>query len=266
MFSIPIGISITITSITTITTVTVIAIAIANTISKLISNMVGIAITISVMGVFAYGIKRRCYIDTDGDYFIWANIIIRDLKGMYMTKSSSDTENSREPAYVQRWKEHTTGFDRVQSVVFALQEPRTAGWIADEAHVSEPTTRDHLSRLVDLGILITDDTSRGQTYYPDPIYSRLTALRDLVTENTEVELAEQAAEIQRDIEEWKQEYGEDIPSDLRVTVANENLSAQEAHDRLNVAADWESANYYLSLLRDAIDHYDTYTARPPASA
>lgn len=183
-----------------------------------------------------------------------------------MTKSPSDTENSTEPAYVQRWKEHTTGFDRVQSVVFALQEPRTAGWIADEAHVSEPTTRDHLSRLVDLGILITNDTSRGQTYYPDPIYSRLTALRDLVAENTEVELAEQAAEIQRDIEEWKQEYGEDVPSDLRVTVANENLSAQEAHDRLNVAADWESANYYLSLLRDAIDHYDTYTARPPASA
>lgn len=180
-----------------------------------------------------------------------------------MTKSSSD--ETTEPVYVRQWKDRTTGFDRVQSVAFALQEPRTAGWIADEAHVSEPTTRDHLSRLVDLGVLVTDDTSNGQTYYPDPIYSRLTALRDLVAKNTEVELAEQAAEIQHDIESWQQEYDADIPSDLRVTVATEEISAEEARDRLRIAADWESAKYHLSLLRDAIDHYDTYTARPPAS-
>lgn len=183
-----------------------------------------------------------------------------------MTESPSDTQDNAEPAYIQRWKAHTTGFDRVRSVAFAAQEPRTAGWVATEAHVSEPTTRDHLTRLVDLGILVADDTSRGRTYYPDPIYSRLTALRDIVTENTEVELAEQAAEIQRDIENWKRKYRADSPSDLRVAVTNEDLSAEEIRDYLRVAADWESALYHLSLLRDAIDHYDTYTARPSASA
>ncbi|WP_227379105.1 DUF7342 family protein [Haladaptatus halobius] len=183
-----------------------------------------------------------------------------------MTEPPSDGENSQEPASVERWKEHTTGFDRVRSVAFALQEPRTAGWIADEAYVSEPTTRDHLARLVDLGILVTNDTSGGRTYYPDPIYSRLTALRELVDANTAAELAEQAAEIQRDIEAWKDEYGVSDSSSLRATVAGEDLSADEARTRLRRADDWASAKYHLSLLRDAIDHYDTYTARPSASA
>ncbi|WP_266080687.1 winged helix-turn-helix domain-containing protein [Haladaptatus caseinilyticus] len=183
-----------------------------------------------------------------------------------MTDSSSDSGKGTDPSYVQRWKEQTTGFDRVRSVAFALQEPRTAGWIADEAYVSEPTTRNHLSRLVDLGILVTDDTSNGRTYYPDPIYSRLTALRELVNENSAAELAEQAVAIQRDIEAWKHEYEVDDPSGLRATVAGEELAAEEARTRLQQADDWGSAKYHLSLLRDAIDHYDTYTARPSASA
>ena len=183
-----------------------------------------------------------------------------------MTDSSSDPQNNTELAYVQRWKKHTTGFDRVRSVAFALEEPRSAGWIADEAHVSEPTTRDHLTRLVDLGVLITDDTSRGRTYYPDPIYSRLTALRELIEKNTETDLAEQAAEIQHDIEEWKREFNAGTPSDLRVAVTRDELSAEEAHEYLRHAAEWDSALYHLSLLRDAIDHYDIYTARPSASA
>ncbi len=202
----------------------------------------------------------------DVDYFICGKIITREFKEVSMTEPPSDGENSQEPASVERWKEHTTGFDRVRSVAFALQEPRTAGWIADEAYVSEPTTRDHLARLVDLGILVTNDTSGGRTYYPDPIYSRLTALRELVDANTAAELAEQAAEIQRDIEAWKDEYGVSDSSSLRATVAGEDLSADEARTRLRRADDWASAKYHLSLLRDAIDHYDTYTARPSASA
>jgi hypothetical protein len=202
----------------------------------------------------------------DVDYFICGKIITREFEEVSMTEPPSDGENNQEPASVERWKEHTTGFDRVRSVAFALQEPRTAGWIADEAYVSEPTTRDHLARLVDLGILVTNDTSGGRTYYPDPIYSRLTALRELVDANTAAELAEQATEIQRDIEAWKDEYGVSDSSSLRATVAGEDLSADEARTRLRRADDWASAKYHLSLLRDAIDHYDTYTARPSASA
>jgi len=176
---------------------------------------------------------------------------------------SRDAED--EPAYVSRWKEATTGFDRVRSVASSLEEPRTAGWIADESHVSEPTTRNHLERLVDLGVLVTDESTRGKTYYPDPVYTRLTAIQELVAENSESDLTQQATAIQADIETWKAEYDPESPRSLRASVTDD-ISVEDAQQRLRIAADWESAQYQLSLLRDAIDHYETYTAHPPASA
>jgi len=170
-----------------------------------------------------------------------------------------------EPAYVSQWKEATTGFDRVRSVASSLEEPRTAGWIAGEAHVSEPTARNHLERLVDLGVLVTNESTRGKTYYPDPIYTRLMAIQELVAENSEAELTQQATAIQADIESWKAEYDVESPRPLRASVTGD-ISVEDAQQRLHTAEDWESAQYQLSLLRDAIDHYETYTARPPASA
>lgn len=183
-----------------------------------------------------------------------------------MTDEQARNDGDDEPAHVQSWKQHTTGFDRVRSVSSALQKPRTAGWIAAEAHVSEPTARNHLSRLVDLGVLTTDESDRGKTHYPDPIYTRLTALQELVTSNTETELAEQATSVRQDIEDWKDRYGVETPRELRASIANESIPAEESRDRLRAAADWESAQYQLSLLRDAIDHYDTYSSGRTASA
>ncbi len=176
----------------------------------------------------------------------------------------ADSREDDEPAYVSRWKDATTGFDRVRSVASSLEGPRTAGWIADEAHVSEPTTRNHLERLVDLGVLVTDESARGKTYYPDPVYTRLTAIQELVAENSEADLTQQATAIQADIETWKTEYNVESPRSLRASVTDD-VSVEDARQRLRIAADWESAQYQLSLLRDAIDHYETYTSRPPAS-
>src|SRR6056297_3343451 len=135
-----------------------------------------------------------------------------------------------EPAYVSRWKEATTGFDRVRSVASSVEEPRIAGWIADEAHVSEPTTRGHLERLVDLGVLVTDESARGRTYYPDPVYTRLTAIQELVAENAEGDLTQQATAIQADIEAWKTEYDIESPRSLRASVT-EDVTVEEAQER-----------------------------------
>lgn len=183
-----------------------------------------------------------------------------------MTDDRAGEDGNDDPDYVQSWTEHTTGFDRVRAVSSALDEPRTAGWIATEAHVSEPTARNHLARLVDLGVLTTADSERGKAYFPDPIYTRLTALQELVANNTEVELTEQATRIQREVADWQDRFGVDTPRELRASIADEEISIEAAQDRLRAAADWESARYQLSLLRDAIDHYDTYSSGRTASA
>lgn len=69
---------------------------------------------------------------------------------------------------IEHWVEETSGFDRVRSVAFALQQPRTAGEVAEQAHVVEKTARDHLGRLVEIDLLLESDDSTPVTYYPDP--------------------------------------------------------------------------------------------------
>lgn len=73
---------------------------------------------------------------------------------------------------IERWIDQTSAFDRVRSVAFSLQNPQTAGQIADSAHVSEKTSRNHLTRLVEMDAVF-ERADKGPTmYYPDPAYMR----------------------------------------------------------------------------------------------
>lgn len=156
------------------------------------------------------------------------------------------------------WVENTSAFDRVKSVVLTLSEPRTAGWIAEESHVSENTARSHLTRLADLGVLSTTSTPDGTGYVPDPIYTRSRDLRELVDANSEEELAEAAVDLQGQLDEFRDRYDVDTPSALRASVAGEDVDAATARTRLSDASDWEYARFRLSLIREALEHYDTY--------
>jgi len=167
----------------------------------------------------------------------------------------------------ETWIENTTAFDRVRSVASSVSEPRSAGWIADEAHVAENTARRHLERLAELGILAVSTTESGTAYYPDPIYTRSQDLRELVKNHSEDELAAQAAAIQETLDELRTKYGVESPSDLRVTIAERTLPPEDVRERLADASDWEHARYRLSLIRDVLEHYETYnTSSRPASA
>jgi hypothetical protein len=44
---------------------------------------------------------------------------------------------------VKAWKEHTSAFDRVRSVIETASQPRSASAIAEEALVAENTARTH---------------------------------------------------------------------------------------------------------------------------
>lgn len=166
----------------------------------------------------------------------------------------------------ETWIEQTTAFERVKSVALTVSDARTADWIAEEAHVSENTARTHLSHLAELGVLTTSSTNKGTTYAPDPIYTRSQDIRELVQNHTEDQLASHAVDLQADIDTYRTAYEADSPAALRVSIAESELSPTEARNRLETASDWEYARYRLSLVRDALDHYDTYTSRRSASA
>lgn len=166
---------------------------------------------------------------------------------------------------VTAWKEHTTAFDRVQSVATTVSQPRSASYIADEAHVAENTARDHLDRLVSLNVLLKTERESGTVYAPDPLHTRIQTLRDLLDEHDREGLLELKAKLQSRIEGWQADYGVDSPSELRAQAAETDTAAQ-TRELNTTASDWELARYRLTILEDAIENYATYTQDDRASA
>ncbi|QZP38225.1 winged helix-turn-helix domain-containing protein [Halobaculum magnesiiphilum] len=174
----------------------------------------------------------------------------------------SDEPSDDESEWVRTWKANASAFDRVKSVTMTLSEPQPVSWIAEEAAVSPNTARDHLRRLIDLGVVTATETAGTRHYFPDPLYTRLRDVRELLQDTTREELSEQAAELKTDIAAWKREYDVDSPAALREQAASDGVSAEEAYERTRVASDWDLARYRLSLVQDAIENYDLWTADP----
>jgi hypothetical protein len=170
-----------------------------------------------------------------------------------------------DPPGVEAWKEHTTAFDRVQSVATTVSKPRPVSYIADEAHVAENTARNHLERLVSLNVLLKTEHDDGTLYSPDPLHTRIQTLRDLLEEHDRDGLIELKAEVQSKIEAWETEYNADSPDKLRAGAAKTDTASQTREFR-KTASDWELALYRLSVLEDAIENYATYSTDFRASA
>ena len=166
---------------------------------------------------------------------------------------------------VRAWKEHTTAFDRVQSVGTTVSKPRPASYVADEAHVAENTARDHLERLVDLSVLLKTERDGGTLYSPDPLHVRIRTVRDLLEEHDRDGLIDLKIELQSRIEDWETDYSVDAPDGLRSRAA-ETDTAPRTRELKRTARDWELARYRLSVLEDAIEYYETYTSDFRASA
>ena len=166
----------------------------------------------------------------------------------------------------ERWVEETSAFDRVRSVAFALQQPRTAGQIAESAHVSEKTARDHLRRLVEMDVMLEETGEGPTTYYPDPAYMRYREVRTLAREHDRDELTDIVATLKRDIEEWRDEFDVETPDELRASVADADVSEESVYERQQIAEDWEYTEHRLGLIKDALDEYDRLTTRPAATA
>jgi DNA-binding transcriptional ArsR family regulator len=175
---------------------------------------------------------------------------------------SPEEASNDEPEWIGTWKEHASAFDRVKSVTMTLSEAQPAPWIAEEAAVSPNTARDHLHRLIDLGVVTATEKGGTRRYYPDPLYTRLRDVRELLRETTKQELSEQAADLKNDIAAWKAEYDADSPDVLRERAAADDVSAEQAYEFVRIASDWELARYRLSLVQDAIENYDTWTSDP----
>ena len=163
------------------------------------------------------------------------------------------------------WKEHQSAFDRVRAVAVTVSEPKPADWIAEQAHVAGNTARDHLQRLVEMNVLRTATGGTATRYEPDPLYTRMQALRDLLDNRTRDDLLELRGDLQEQVEEWKSKYDTDSPSELRERAAHTD-TAEATREMRRTANDWNIIAYRLQLVEDAIEHYADYAGSTPAPA
>lgn len=175
-----------------------------------------------------------------------------------MPEYSVDEDGAERQRSAETWVEETSAFDRVMSVALSVDEPETATWIADEAHVAETTARSHLERLVDLRVLTSATNHGPTTYSPDAGYLRFRRVSALVEERSKDEIVKYVAELKADIESWKNEYGVEGPDELRTKATADGVSAAETREYMQVASEWDSREDEKSIAREAVERYDQF--------
>ncbi len=155
--------------------------------------------------------------------------------------------------------EQATTIARIRAVAMTAREPKNAGEIADSAGVARNTAEKYLSQLVETNTLTTIQQGRETCYYPDPVTQYFDQIRDLVETHQKDDLTAELAAIRDDIEEWKESYEVDSPDELRASVGDE-ISAAERRQRQHDAEDWEYYEHQATLIKQAIQLYDTIEA------
>jgi len=160
---------------------------------------------------------------------------------------------------IETWKEHTTAFDRVRSIAQGLSQPQTAGYIANEAAVSETTAHSHLKRLVDMNIIREITDTDAVRYEPDPLYTRFAMLRSLIDKHDHQELLKLKSDLQQQVEQFTEEQQRSSPAELRKYGAETDTSS-ETEQLLTAASEWDMALFHLEIVNDAIENYTLYTS------
>jgi len=155
--------------------------------------------------------------------------------------------------------DHTAKLSRIREVAMTVREPKNAGEIADAAGVARNTAEKYLTQLVEADKLATIQRGRETCYYPDPVTQYFDQIRDLINKHQKDELTAELAAIREDIDEWKDAYGVESADELRATVGDD-IPAAERRQRRHDAEDWEYYEHQATLIKQAIQLYDTIEA------
>jgi hypothetical protein len=151
--------------------------------------------------------------------------------------------------------------ERVRHVALTRTTPRNAGWIATEADVSRDTAVKYLSRMAEQGDLEVVATAEGTCYKPDPVTQFLDEVRDLAETHSQEELTAELRDIADEIDRWKREFDVASLAELRQSVGDDDLSAEQRRERLDVVEEWEYDVEMREAIRLAIGLTESLTSR-----
>lgn len=157
------------------------------------------------------------------------------------------------------WPAGMDAAERVRHVARTRTEPRNAGWIAAEADVARDTAAKYLSRMAERGELVAVETEDGTGYRPDPVSAFLHEVRELAEGYSESELTTELGAIADEIDERKRSYEVESLAELRRSVGDDGLSAEQRRERLEAVEEWEYDIETREALRLAITLRESLT-------
>jgi DNA-binding transcriptional ArsR family regulator len=145
------------------------------------------------------------------------------------------------------WSESKTARQRVKDVIVRATSPLSAAEVADLADVSEPTARSELNDLAEAGIVCAESTDNGRTYQRDSDWYRIKRVRKLAEKPLSA-IETTLRQLEREIESYEEEYGEDTPGEL--ILSEGALSDDEWED----VSHWRTALVDREYLRTALQY------------
>ncbi|QLC34364.1 winged helix-turn-helix transcriptional regulator [Halarchaeum sp. CBA1220] len=147
------------------------------------------------------------------------------------------------------WKSSTTALERVQQVIEQTTTPKTAGEVAEEALVSEPTARKHLKSLVEVGTAAATEESGATKYARNEDTLLYQRIRELATEHSREELIESIQEMKHRITGFEDEYDAASPEDLATS-----LESDAPEGAWEAVSEWQTTERNLHIAQAAINY------------
>lgn len=162
-----------------------------------------------------------------------------------MTEAPLEPGEDVNEAVRANWKDETTPFERVRTVMKRTYESQSADEIAERALTTPTTARKHLDVLVGDGFVsATSEPGRTATLYRRSAESVvMEQAHDILREVGTEELASRISELQSEIQRYREETGVDSPED----VALEDVEI----DRGTLQA-WQTTRRNLDIAKAAL--------------
>lgn len=117
-------------------------------------------------------------------------------------------------AAIEEWKEDTTAFDRVTTVIDTTSEPAFASDIAERAAVAEPTARRHLQSLAAVGRVATVSANGGTKYRRSPSSLAMRRIAGLHSHYSKEELQDAIGDLREQLATLRETHGVSDADDL----------------------------------------------------
>lgn len=145
----------------------------------------------------------------------------------------------------EEWKATTTGRERVKEILTETVAYTKASEIADDALVSEPTTRKYLTELVEEDVGTARQNGRTTLYKRNEGRLVDRRIEELRTSRSRDELIEGIRELKATLQEFRDTYHVDCPEDLAIELGPDD-------DGWGDLGRWRATRRNLALAKAAL--------------